>query len=151
MSSVQGYRRGDERRLEDFDGHFRSDRDDASLGTLLGQLGSDVGDLVSAHTQLAVLEVREDLEQRAKASAMFGGAGIAAFFALLLLSFAAAWGLAEVMATGFAFLIVGLVYVIAAAILFFVGRSRMQDADVVPRQTIETIQEDVEWARRQLN
>jgi uncharacterized membrane protein YqjE len=125
--------------------------DDATLPELLGQLGSDLGDLLNAHVQLATYEIRDDLEQRAKAASMYAGGMVAALLALLLLSFAAAWGLAEVMPTGFAFLIVGGVYVVAAIVLLLVGRNRMREADLAPRETIATIQEDVEWARRQMS
>lgn len=124
--------------------------DDASLGELFGQLGSDVSELMSTHVQLAVTEVRDDLQQRAKSAGVFGGAGVAALFGLLLLSFAAAWGLAEIMPTGVAFLIVGLVYVIVAAVLYVIARKQMEEAEGAP-QTIETIQEDVQWAKRQVN
>jgi uncharacterized membrane protein YqjE len=119
------------------------------LPDLLGRLGSDMGDLLNVHVQLASLEIRNDLEQRARAGALYGAAGVTALLGVLLLSFAAAWGLAEVMPTGFAFLIVGAVYAVVATVLFIVARNRMEEADATPHETIATIQEDVTWARQQ--
>ena len=53
---------------------------------------------------------------------MLGGGAFAAVMAVLLLSFAAAWGLAEVVPRRRAFLIVGLVWAAAAAVLAVTGK-----------------------------
>jgi hypothetical protein len=52
------------------------------------------------------------------------------------------------MPAGFAFLIVGLLWAAAAAVLFFTGRKQLE-AVRVPPQTKKSIEEDVEWAKRQ--
>ena len=46
--------------------------------------------------------------------------------AVVLLSFAAAWGLAELMAVGWAFLIVAVVWAVAGALLYLRGRDQLQ-------------------------
>jgi uncharacterized membrane protein YqjE len=122
-------------------------RPDESLGELFSELSSNVTALVHAHIELAKTELREEAKDAGRAAAMFAGAGLTAFFALLLLSFAAAWGLAEVMPTGFAFLIVGLVWAVAAAILAVIGRDRAAKVGP-PEDTIETLKEDAQWARQ---
>lgn len=121
---------------------------DRSLGELFSTLSSEVSGLVNDHVELAKLEVREEIRNATRAAGMFGGAAIAGLFALLLLSFAAAWGLAEVMPEGVAFLIVGLVWAIAAGILALVGRAKAKDVGP-PDETIDVVKEDVAWARRQ--
>jgi F0F1-type ATP synthase assembly protein I len=80
---------------------------------------------------------------------MLGGGAFAGWFALLFLSFALAWLLDEWMHTALAFLIVGLVYAVVAAVLVIQGRTRLQSVNPVPSQTVETIKEDVQWARAQ--
>ena len=80
---------------------------------------------------------------------MFGTAGFAGYLALILLSFAVAWGLDAVMPTGWAFAIVGLVWAVVAAVLFAVGRNQMRAVQPVPPKTKESIKEDVEWVRQQ--
>ena len=120
---------------------------DRSLGELFGELSSELTGLFNAHLELAKVELREEAKGAARAGGMFAGAGVAAWFAVTLLSFAAAWGLAEVMAPGFAFLIVGLVWAVAAAVLAFAAKSRAQNI-AKPDDTIETLKEDVEWARQ---
>ena len=120
---------------------------DRSLGELFGELSNELTGLVNAHLELAKTELREEAKDAGRAVGMFAGAGAAAWFAVMLLSFAAAWGLAEVMAPGFAFLIVGLVWAVAAGVLAFVAKSKAQDISK-PDDTIDSLKEDVEWARQ---
>ena len=122
-------------------------RADESLGELFGDLSREFTGLANAHVELAKLEIHEEIEGVKESVSMFGGAAVAGFLALMLLSFAAAWGLAEVIPTGFAFLIVGLVYAVVAAILALRGRERIEHVSK-PDDTIETLKEDVEWARQ---
>lgn len=121
---------------------------DKSLGELLSRLTSDFGDLVSTQVQLAKVEIKEEVTRAGKGAGMLTGAGVVAFLAVTLLSFAAAWGLAEVMPEGLAFLIVGVVWAIVAAVLYVNGRKQL-DAVKVPQQTKASLEEDVEWAKRQ--
>jgi len=55
------------------------------------------------------------------------------------------------MPTALAFLIVGLLYAIAAAVLVARGRERMKQVNPIPEQTVQTLKEDAEWARAQRN
>ena len=121
--------------------------DDRSLGQLLSAATQDVSHLVRQEIQLAKVETREELRVAARAGAMFGAAGVAALLALFLLAFAAAWGLAEVMPAGVAFLIVGLVVGVAGTWAFIVGRRRLETFDPMPQETAQTIKEDLEWIR----
>jgi uncharacterized membrane protein YqjE len=121
---------------------------DRSLGELLSRLTEDFGDLVSTQVELAKVEIKEEVTRAGKGAGMLTGAGVVAYLAVTLLSFAAAWGLAEVMPEGFAFLIVGAVWAIVAAVLYFSGRKEL-DAVRVPPQTKASIQEDIQWAKQQ--
>jgi len=122
-----------------------------SLGELFGKLTSDVGILVRDEVQLAKVELTETATQAARAGGMVAGAGVAAFVAILMLSAAIAWGLAELMPIGVAFLIVALLWVAVGGVLFVLGRQRLQATNFNPEQTIETVQEDVRWAKQQTN
>ena len=76
---------------------------------------------------------------------MFGVAAVSALLALILLSAAAAWGLAEVMAPGWAFLIVGALWAVVAGVSALMGRKTVAEMEPGPRQTMEEIKEDKEW------
>jgi uncharacterized membrane protein YqjE len=116
--------------------------EEASLGDLLGRLSDDVTLLFRQEVELAKLELKHELSVASKAAAFLAGGVIVALFAVLLLAMAASWGLAEVMAPGLAFLIVGLVIAVIAAVSVATGRKRMQQVDATPRRTIDTLQRD---------
>jgi hypothetical protein len=122
---------------------------DASLGELFAHLTSDLSGLLRDEIDLAKVEIKDEVVKAGRAGGMFGVAGVAALMTALLLSFAAAWGLAEVMAAGWAFLIVGVVWGIGAAVLYLQGRQQMQRIDPTPHDTVETLKEDVQWAKKQ--
>ena len=122
-------------------------QDDQSLGQIVGELTSDLSRLMRQELELAKVELREEAVKAGKAAGMLGGAGFAGYMTALLLSFALAYGLANVMDLGWATLIVAVLWGIAAAVLFTAGRSRMKQVSPKPEQTVESLKEDAEWAR----
>ena len=124
--------------------------DDRSLSELFKDLTSELQGLVRKEVELAKIETKEQVSKASKAGAMFAGAGVAAFVALLLLSFAAAWGLAAVLPTGVAFLIVGVLYLVGAAVLASVGKKAMATFKPVPEQTMKTVKDTVQVAKTSL-
>jgi hypothetical protein len=78
---------------------------------------------------------------------MLAGAGFAGYMVAVLLSLALVFALGAVMPLGWAALIVAVVWAIIGGVLYTVGRNRMKDVDPVPRQTVETLREDAQWAR----
>lgn len=120
-----------------------------SLGQLFSELTSDLSTLMRKEVELAKVETKEEVARAGKAGGMLGGGAFAGYFALLFLSFALAWLLDEWMHTALAFLIVGLLYAAVAAVLVMQGRTRLQSVNPVPQQTVETLKEDVQWAKAQ--
>jgi hypothetical protein len=119
---------------------------EASLGELFSEMTSDIGLLVRKEIELAKTETKEELTRAGRGAAMFGAAGVAGLLALLLVSFAAAWALAVVIPTGWAFLVIGAIYAAVAAVVALRGREQMKRVGA-PEQTIQTLKEDVQWAR----
>jgi uncharacterized membrane protein YqjE len=124
---------------------------DRSLGELVGRLTNEVGELVGTHVELAKVEVQQEIRKAGRSAGILGGGMAAGYLAAVLLSFAAAWGLAEVMAEGVAFLLVGLVWLLAAWVLGNRGRRELQDVHATPQGTIEELQEDRRWMRQQVS
>jgi uncharacterized membrane protein YqjE len=124
---------------------------DKSLGDLLSELSGEFTGLLQTQIELAKIELRDEARQAGKTAGMFGGAAVAGYFALLLLSFAIAWALENVMDAGLAFLIVGAVYAIVAAVLYAQARTRARHLDLVPKQTVASLKEDMEWAKQKLS
>ena len=121
-----------------------------TLGELVSGMTADFGTLVRKELELAKAEVREEAKASGKAAGMFGAAGLAGHMALLFLSLARAWGLTEIMPEGFAFLLVGLIYAAVAYVAVTQAKKRMRDVRP-PEQTIETVKEDVAWAKARMS
>lgn len=124
--------------------------DERSLGDLFGELTTDLGTLMRSELELAKVELKDEAAKAGRAGGLLAGGALAAYLAAILLAFAAAWGLAEVVEPGWAFLIVGIVVAIVAAALGLAGRDRLARLEPMPHQTMETLQEDARWARAQV-
>jgi hypothetical protein len=123
---------------------------DESVGELVGLIAADVRNLVSSEIQMAKLELRDEAKRAGRAAGMLGAGSFVAYLAIVLLSFAAAWGLAELLdSPGLGFLIIGVLYALVAAVLLMQGRNRLREVHPVPEETIATIKEDVQWLKRQ--
>jgi len=122
---------------------------DRTLGELFSEMTSDMSTLIRKEIELAKVETKEEMSKVGKASGMLVGGVVAAHMALLILSFALAWLLDEVMPTPLAFFIVGVIYVIVAAVLVSSGRKKLRQVNLKPEQTVQTLKEDVEWAKAQ--
>jgi uncharacterized membrane protein YqjE len=132
-----------------YQGSEQQTQDGQSIGQLLQEATQDISELVRKEVQLAKLELREEMTKASKAGGKLGAASVIGYLALLLASFAVVWGLAEVLSVGWAFLIVAVVYAVVAAVLFKSGRSQLREVSAMPRQTMDTLKEDAEWARAQ--
>jgi uncharacterized membrane protein YqjE len=120
---------------------------DSSVGELLSEVTSDIQALFRQEVELAKAEIREETAKVGKAAGMYGGAGFGGYMVALFASLAAMFGLANVVDTGWAALIVTAVWAVIAAVLFVMGRSRMREVSPKPEQTVETLKEDAQWAR----
>jgi len=124
--------------------------DERSLGELFSELTQELQALLRKEVELAKTELQEQASRAAKGVAMFAAAAVMGFLAIVLLSFAVAWGLAEVVPTGFAFLAVGVLYLAVAGLLAMLGRKRLASVEP-PTQTLQTLQEDVQTAKSSLS
>jgi uncharacterized membrane protein YqjE len=119
----------------------------AQPADLLSEASKEFSELLRKEVELAKTEVKEQASRAGKAVAMFAGMGLMGFMAVLLVSFAAAWGLAAGVPTDLAFLAVGLLYAAIGGLLFVQGRKRLKEVEP-PRATIQTIKEDIQVAKR---
>jgi hypothetical protein len=112
---------------------------DTSLGDLVGQVARDMSTLIRQELALAKAEVRQEVSKTAKGAGAFGGAGVAAFFVLMFLSIALWAGLSNAMDSGWAGLIVALVWAVIGAVLFVVGRGKLRQVNPKPERTVDTL------------
>jgi VIT1/CCC1 family predicted Fe2+/Mn2+ transporter len=118
------------------------------IGEVAKELTGDLSLLMRQEIELAKAEMAEKGRTAAPGLGMFGGAGIVAlcaagaltaFLVLVFSLFLPDWAAA---------LIVGAVLAAVAYVLIRQGKERVAEAGKpVPEQTIETVKEDVEWAK----
>ncbi|MCK9876985.1 phage holin family protein [Frankia sp. Ag45/Mut15] len=118
-----------------------------STGHLVSDVVTDISTLFRQEVALAKAEVREEAKKAGKGAGMFAGAGGAGLYALLFALLAVMFGLGEVMALGWAALIVAAVLGAVTAVLALKGRSTVRTVHPAPTQTVETLREDVQWAQ----
>jgi len=123
-------------------------RPDASLGELFSEMTQNLGTLFRQEVELAKTEAKEEAAAAGKASAMLVVGGVAAVLALAFLSAGLAWLLDNVMGSALAFALVGVAWIVIAAVLVAVGRRRLSEISTLP-ETKQSIKEDVEWAKAQ--
>jgi len=121
-----------------------------SIGELLKTLSQETTTLVRQELELAKAEMTEKGKKAGIGAGMLGGAGVAALLALGALTATLIAILDTAIALWLAALIVTAVWATIAAVLALRGRERVKDAGpAVPEQTIETVKEDVQWAKTQ--
>jgi hypothetical protein len=124
---------------------------DRSLGELLSQLSEQTTRLVHQELELAKAELADKGRQAGQGAGLFGGAGALGLAALGALTACFILALDAVMPAWLAALLVAVVYGIVAFVLVKRGQARLKAAGPpVPTQTIETVKEDVEWAKTQM-
>ena len=120
-----------------------SNGDERPLGKLLADATRDVSTLVHDEIELAKTELRDDAKAAARGSVMFVVAAVLGLLAVVMLSFALAYALFGLgLPRGWSFLIVGLLYVLGAGALAFVGLRQVKKVKP-PQRTIETSKETV--------
>jgi len=121
---------------------------DRSLGELFSDLGSELSTLVRKEMDLAKAEARDEVRRVRQSGTAFGLAAVAGLVVVFFASAALAWLLDQWMNRALAFLIVAVLWAVVAAIAVQVGKRRAAEMERLPR-TVETLKEDVEWAKHQ--
>lgn len=127
------------------------ERDDRSLGQIVGDISHDLTTLVKAELDLARTELKEEAGRAGKGAGMLGGAGVAGLLALILASFALSYLLDNWMPVELAFLITTLLWVVVAAALASRGRSELKKSNPALPKTQRTLKEDAAWVKAQKN
>jgi putative superfamily III holin-X len=118
-----------------------------SFGQLLTQLATHSAALVRDEMALAKQEMRESLRSLRTGIATLAIGALIGWIALLTLAAAAVIGLANFMHPGYAALIVGVGLAIVGGTIVLVGINRLKQTNLVPEQTMESLEEDKQWLK----
>jgi len=121
------------------------------IGDLLGDLGGQFSTLVRKEIELARLEVTAGLGRAARGAALTGFGGALLYAGLLALLGALVLGLvAAGLEPWLSALLVGGIAFATGAIVTSAGVKQIQTSDMAPKQTAETIRENVEFVKEQI-
>lgn len=125
--------------------------EERSIGELFGELSQDMALLVRQETQLARTEMQQKLSKittdlvalaTGGIVAYLGGLALTAFVILLLID---PIGLKPWLAA----LIVGAVLGIVGWVMLQRGLKELKRTDPTPRRTVDSIKDDIQWAKEQ--
>ena len=118
------------------------------LGEVAQDLTRDLSLLVRQEVELAKSEMAEKGRVAAPGLGMIGGAGLVGLMAAGALTAFLILALSIVLDEWLSALVVGAVLAGAAYVLAKRGKERVEETgSPLPEQTIETVKEDVEWAK----
>jgi len=121
---------------------------DMSLGSLVGNLTGDLSRLMRAELALAKAEAKEEVGQAGKGAGMLAGAGVGGHMVLVFASLALMFALGSFMPIGWGALVVAALWAIVAGVLYSAGRKSLQRATPPMQETVDTLKEDAQWAKR---
>jgi MFS family permease len=128
--------------------HNGQDLRERPLGELVKQLAEQTSTLVLQEVELAKAEVAQKGRQAGKGAGFLGAAAVIGLLAAGALTAFLIMLLDGALPNWLSALIVAVVFAAIAAALALQGRNRIRAATPpVPEQTIETVKEDVEWAK----
>ncbi|HUR94202.1 MAG TPA: phage holin family protein [Gemmatimonadales bacterium] len=129
----------------------RRTAEERSIGELFGELSQDVGLLVRQEAQLAKTEMQQKLSKvttdlvslaTGGVVALVGGLALTAALILLLID---PIGIKPWVAA----LLVGGIMAIIGYVLLQRGLKDLKRTDPTPRRTVDTIKDDIQWAKEQ--
>jgi hypothetical protein len=121
-----------------------------SLSDLFGKLANETSNLVRQEVALAKVEVAQSAREVGKnvANLIIGGA--IAYASLLAIIAALIMLLGRVMAEWGAALLVGVLIGGVAWLLIVRALAALQQTEMTPRKTVETLKEDAAWMKQQI-
>ena len=120
------------------------------LGDLFGDLASEMSNLVRQEVSLAKVEVAQKAKYVGRNVGYLVVGGAVAHVALLAIVAAIIMLLAKVLPDWGAALLVGVVIAIVGWLLIGKAMMALQNADLTPRETVETLKEDATWMKEQI-
>jgi len=119
-----------------------------SIGELLGDLANETTTLLRQELTLFKAEMSQKATTVGKNVAFLAAGGAVAYAGFLAIVAALVIGLGEAgLPWWLSALLVGLVVAGAGGALVWKGLQALKQADLAPRETIETLKEDTKWVR----
>ncbi|HLY31557.1 MAG TPA: phage holin family protein [Ktedonobacterales bacterium] len=129
----------------------QANEDDRSIGSLVSDLSRQMSTLARQEINLAKAEMTQKAKAASKDIALIAAGGVLALAALLALLATITLGLIQLGVTWWlAALVVTVIVAILAYALAQIGVSGLKRLNPTPQQTVDTLKEDVTWAKDQI-
>jgi Putative Actinobacterial Holin-X, holin superfamily III len=125
------------------------DARERGIGELVKDLANQTSTLVRQEIQLAKAEVTQQGKVAGKGAGLMAAAGVFGLAMLGALTATLIAALDEALPVWLAALIVTVLWAIVAFVLFKAGQSAIQRATPPAPQTVDTVKEDIQWAKTQ--
>lgn len=122
-----------------------------SVGSLVSGILKDLQEMVRGEIALARTEIKEDASTAGRGIAMIAAGALVGVTGFIFLMLGATYLLNKWVQMWIAAAIVGAALALIAAILVSKGRGTLSAGNLKPEQTIESLKEDKEWAKQQMN
>jgi len=122
-----------------------------TLAGLVSGILQDAQDLVRQEVTLARVEIGQEL-RKTKEAALSVLAGVAilalsSIFLLLMVVHLIFWATSGNVPLWGCYAIVGGIMALVGAILVYTGRNRAEKINLIPKQTVETLRENMQWMK----
>jgi uncharacterized membrane protein YqjE len=120
-----------------------------SVAEVLQDIFGNVQELIRSEFRLAKAETREEVSKVAKFSVILGAGLVLVVYAVGFLLLTIMYALETTLVPWLAALIVAVGVMMIAMVAVSIGRKRMKQVHL-PEKTIETMKENVQWAKQQI-
>jgi uncharacterized membrane protein YqjE len=119
------------------------------ISDILQEIGMHFTEIVRSEVQLACAEVRRDITHVAKAGVFLMLSAVFALYAFGFLLLGSVYALEQTLQPWAAALIIAGGVAILAVLFFVIGRKKMKLTSLRPDTTIQSLQENVRWLKKQ--
>ena len=123
--------------------------EDRSFSEAVQSIVGNVQEMVRSEVRLAKAEIGEEATKAKSSAALLGAGAVTALFAMLFLLLTVFYALSLAMPLWTAALIVAALLGVIALFTIGAGRKQLKRIHPTPERTIDSIRENVEWAKQQ--
>ena len=120
---------------------------DRPLSNIFQDVIRNLQEIIRSEVRLAKTEIKEEVLKTRKAVVLLSAGACIALYAVGFLLLTIVYALENVLPAWLAGLIVAIALGAGAAILIGVGRTRLSQVEPKPDKTIQTMKENIEWAK----
>ena len=121
-----------------------------TMGEVLQDIVANIQEIFRSEFRLAKAEIQIETTKAVRSSIPLVIGGLLSLYGLGFVLLAVVHALSIVVDAWLAALIVGVAILVISMVLINLGRKRLKQVKVVPEKTVDTVKENVQWAKHQI-